>query len=118
MAQPQTKTCVLGETIFQEGDPGTEMYVVKEGEVDLFLRGKILKSLKKGDIFGEMAIIDNSPRSATARARTDCELMVINQERFLTLVHQNPNFALEVMKVLAERLRLTNERMGDVRQGG
>jgi CRP-like cAMP-binding protein len=64
----------------------------------------------KGGIFGEMSLIDDKPRSATARARTDCELVPIDEGRFLELVHQKPGFALEVMKVMAERLRSMDER--------
>ena len=98
-----------GVKIFQEGEPGTEMYVVLKGDVELSVGGKIIASVGKGGILGEMAIIDNNPRSATAYARTDCELIVINEERFLALVHERPGFAIEVMKVLVGRLRLMDE---------
>ena len=99
-----------GQKIFEEGKPGTRMYVVKEGEVELSVRGKFVASIGKGGILGEMALIDNKPRSATAIAKTDCDLGPIDEERFLELVHQKPSFALEVMKVLVERLRLMDER--------
>ncbi len=106
----QPERHVTGTDIFKEGDSGDKMYVVKEGEVELSVNGKIIASVVKGGIFGEMALIDNKPRSATARAKTDCELGSIDEMRFLELVHQKPSFALEVMKVLVERLRLMDTR--------
>ncbi len=99
-----------GEKIFQEGESGTKMYVVKDGEVELSVHGKVIAELGTGSILGEMVLIDKKPRSATARAKTRCELIPVDQEQFLTLVRQNPGFSLEVMKVLAERLRLMNEK--------
>jgi CRP-like cAMP-binding protein len=86
------------------------MYVVKKGVVELSVRGKVIASIENGGVFGEMALIDNKPRSATARAKTNCDLVPIDEERFLVLVHQKPSFALEVMRVLAQRLRLMDER--------
>ena len=106
----QPEHFVSGKNIFQEGNTGDKMYVVKEGEVELSVHGKIIASIGKGGILGEMALIDNKPRSATARAKTDCQLVPIDEERFLTLVHQKPSFALEVMKVLVERLRLMDQK--------
>ena len=99
-----------GESIFREGEPGEKMYVVREGEVELSVHGKVIARIEKGGIFGEMALIDKKPRSATARAGIDCELGPIDEGRFLELVLQRPSFALEVMKVLVERLRLMDER--------
>jgi len=98
------------QNIFKEGEPGNKMYVVKEGEVELSVHGKLVASIGKGGIFGEMALIDSKPRSATAIAKTDCDLGPIDEARFLELVHQKPSFALEVMKVLVERLRLMDEK--------
>ncbi len=100
-----------GNNIFQEGELGNKMYVVKEGEVELSVHGKIIVRVGKGGILGEMALIDNKPRSATAWAKTNCQLVPIDEQGFLTLVHQNPEFSLEVMKVLVERLRLMNQRV-------
>jgi CRP-like cAMP-binding protein len=99
-----------GTNIFREGEFGDRMYVVKEGEVELSVHGKVITAVAKGGIIGEMVLIDKKPRSATARAKTDCQLVPIDEERFLALVHQNPGFALEVMRVLVDRLRLMDER--------
>jgi CRP-like cAMP-binding protein len=92
-------------TIFAEGMPGDVMYVVLEGEVELRVRDEVLEVAEPGDIVGEMALIDAKPRSATARARSDCRLAPVDERRFLFLVHEHPLFALHVMRVLTERLR-------------
>ena len=94
-----------GAPIFAAGDRGDYMYVVAEGEVDLHKGGAHLRTVPPGGIFGEMAMIDGSVRSADAVARTDCVLAPVDERRFLFLVHETPMFALEVMKVMAERLR-------------
>ena len=95
-------------TIFVEGTPGNVMYVVLEGEVELLVRSQVLEVAGPGDIVGEMALIDAKPRSATARAKSDCRLAPVDERRFLFLVHETPFFALHVMRVLADRLRRMN----------
>ncbi len=92
-------------TIFVEGAPGNVMYVVLEGEVELLVRSQVLEVAGPGDIVGEMALIDAKPRSATARAKSDCRLAPVDERRFLFLVHEHPFFALHVMRVLTDRLR-------------
>jgi CRP/FNR family cyclic AMP-dependent transcriptional regulator len=99
-----------GEVVFAEGDKGEHMYVVRSGEVEIKRDGVVVESLSAGGIFGEMALIDGSPRSATACAKTDCELAPINEKRFLFFVHETPFFAIAVMRTLAERLRRTSPR--------
>jgi len=94
-----------GDVIFAEGDKGENMYVVRSGDVEIERNGKVIENLSGGGIFGEMALIDGSPRSATARAKTACELAPINEKGFLFLVHETPFFAIAVMRTLAERLR-------------
>ena len=98
-----------GEVIFSEGDKGVKMYVVRSGEVEVERDGKIVETLSGGGIFGEMALIDGSVRSATVRAKTDCEVAPINEKTFLFLVHETPFFAIAVMRALAGRLRHMNE---------
>jgi CRP-like cAMP-binding protein len=98
-----------GETIFHEGDPRSAMFVVNEGEVEIRLGNKVIEVVQPGGIFGEMAMIDGHPRTATAIARSDCKLVPIDQKRFQFLVQQTPYFAIEVMRVLADRLRRTNQ---------
>jgi CRP-like cAMP-binding protein len=94
-----------GETIFEQGQPGDVMYLIKDGVVDIMMGDKIVDALEGGDIFGELALIDNEPRSATAIARTNCTLLPINEERFLFFVQKTPYFSLYLMKILADRLR-------------
>jgi CRP-like cAMP-binding protein len=94
-----------GETIFSEGDRGDQMYVIRKGEVEIERDGKIVETLSAGGIFGEMALIDRSPRAASARAKTACELAPITEKAFVFMVHETPFFALTVMRTLAERLR-------------
>jgi CRP/FNR family transcriptional regulator, cyclic AMP receptor protein len=94
-----------GETIFAEGDKGDKMYVVRSGEVEIERDGRVVEHLSSGGIFGEMALIDGSPRAATARAKTACEVAPITEKTFLFLVHETPFFAIAVMRALANRLR-------------
>ena len=102
---------VAGETIFKEGEAGDTMYVVVKGNVDLLVRGKLVEELGAGGVLGEMALIDSVPRSATAVAKSDCKLAPIPEKRFQFLVQQTPNFALQIMRVMAERLRRMDSRL-------
>lgn len=97
-----------GETIFKEGEPAKELYVIKSGQVDIQLGNRLLVTLEANDIFGEMALIDSAPRSATAVAKTEVALVPISKKDFLTLVSQAPSFALEIMGMLTRRLRAAN----------
>jgi CRP-like cAMP-binding protein len=99
-----------GETLFSEGDPPLCMYVVRSGTVRITNGTTVLEEIGAGSILGEMALIDDTPRSATVTAVTDCEIAVIDRRRFLFLVQQTPSFALNVMKVLSHRLREMNRR--------
>jgi CRP-like cAMP-binding protein len=106
-----TKTFAPGETIFVEGDQGGLMYVVIEGSVRLSVTGRTLERVGKGSVFGEMALIDASPRSATATALTACTLAPVTAQRFKGLVRESPEFALEIMRVMAARLRSMDRRL-------
>lgn len=97
-----------GQVVFKEGDPGEIMYVVKDGEVDITVKGKVVETVGKGGIIGEMALVASHRRSATVVARTDCKLVPIDEERFTFMVQQTPSFSLQVMKLMAERLRRMN----------
>jgi len=99
-------------TIFAEGAPRDVMYVVLEGEVELRVGSEVLEVTGPGDIIGEMAMIDAKPRSATARAKSDCRLVPVDERQFLFLVHEHPFFALHAMRVLADRLRRMNAKAG------
>jgi CRP-like cAMP-binding protein len=100
-----TVTFKAGDTIFSQGDEGDYMYVVRSGEVEIERDGKIVETLLANGTFGEMALIDGSPRAAKARAKTDCEVAPITVKSFMFLVHETPYFAIAVMRSLADRLR-------------
>ncbi|HWD18057.1 MAG TPA: cyclic nucleotide-binding domain-containing protein [Verrucomicrobiae bacterium] len=94
-----------GDCIFREGDAGEEMFVIRNGTVAIQVGDKTVATLEQDEIFGEMALVDHQPRSATAMALTDCELVPIDTRRFLFLIGQTPHFALQIMQMLAARLR-------------
>lgn len=97
-----------GDVIFREGDPAEELFVVKTGSVEIRLGNRVLDTLRERSIFGEMALIDHGPRSATAVAATDATLVPVGEKQFLFLVSRTPYFALNVMRVLVQRLRSSN----------
>lgn len=104
--EKDVRTVAAGETIFSKGDPGDVMYAVIEGEVDIVAPpDRLLETVPSGGIFGEMALLEHCVRSASAVARTDCRLAAISTDRFNFLVQMTPNFALDVMRTMAERLR-------------
>src|ERR1700733_8763213 len=105
----ETRSAKAGEIIFKEGDEAHQLFVIKGGEDAIQSGNRTLAELSTNHIFGEMALIDDAPRSATAGARTDVELVPISEKQFLFLVSQTPFFALKVMRVLARRLRATNK---------
>jgi CRP/FNR family cyclic AMP-dependent transcriptional regulator len=84
------------------------MYVVREGEVEIVIGDQVFETVGPGSLFGEMALIDAQPRSATARAKTDCTVVPIDEQRFIFLVQQTPYFSLQLMGVLVARLRRMN----------
>jgi CRP-like cAMP-binding protein len=98
-----------GATIFEEGDPADSLFGVVEGAVDILVGDRVIETAEPGTLFGEMALIDKQPRSARAIAASPCRLACIDERRFLFLVQQTPNFALHVMRTLADRLRRRTE---------
>ena len=97
-----------GEVIFQVGDLAEELFIVKSGKVEIRLGNRLLETVPELSIFGEMALVDHSPRSATVVALTDATIVPVGEKQFLFLVSQTPHFALNVMRVLAQRLRTSN----------
>jgi CRP/FNR family transcriptional regulator, cyclic AMP receptor protein len=106
-----TRNYGKGAAIFREGDRGDEFFVVVRGEVEIRSGNRLLERLGKNSIFGEMALIDDSPRSATVVAVTDVTVAPIKERQFLFLVKHTPFFALRVMRVLASRLRVQNKAL-------
>jgi len=97
-----------GDTLFRQCDKGEKVYVLLEGEMEIMLGDFVLETAGPGALIGEMALIDDSPRTATAVAKTSCRLAEIDRRRFHFLVQQTPHFATHVMKILADRLRHMN----------
>ena len=85
--------------------------MIKSGQVLIQIGNRTITELDQDSIFGEMALIDSEPRSATAVAATDVELVPVSEKQFLFLVGQTPYFALKVMRILAQRLRATNKNL-------
>jgi CRP/FNR family cyclic AMP-dependent transcriptional regulator len=101
--------------LFREGDRGEEMFIIQSGKVKISkkIRGveKTLATLDKGEFFGEMAILNDKPRSASAETIEDCDMLVIDRKTFETLLRSNVEIAIRFIKRLADRLRETNDQM-------
>ena len=109
--EKNTLAFAAGQKIFGEGEDGDQMFVVVSGRIKLNVHGTTVELLEEGCMFGEMALIGKEPRSATALAETDSVVAVINAERFMFLVQQTPFFALQLMEVMADRLRRMDSRL-------
>jgi hypothetical protein len=100
------------EIIFEEGSFGNEMFIVRTGKIRIYTikngRETVLRTCAKGEIFGEMALVDDKPRAASAIAEEDnTQLIVVDHSKFLYLVNQQPPFALTIMHILCERIRIS-----------
>jgi CRP-like cAMP-binding protein len=94
-----------GGIIMVQGQAGALMYVVMEGRVAISLRGAVVERVGPGGVFGEMALIDQSPRAANAAAEMDCVLLGISRPVFLNLVKTEPAFGVSLLTAIAERVR-------------
>ncbi len=109
------ETYQKSQIIFSENDHGKDMYIVYSGKVGLYIQGKSghrksLATVEAGDFFGEMALVDDSPRSATAVAEEDdTRLLVLDKKKFAYLLRHQPEFALVVMSKLCRQLRDANK---------
>jgi CRP-like cAMP-binding protein len=98
-----------GEILFEKGDKAIAVYVVKSGTLEIFDGEIVYEAVGPGDLIGEMALIDEAPRSASIRAVTESEIIPIDAKRFITMVERTPTFAIRVMRVLVRRLRALHE---------
>ena len=104
--EPDVRSFSTGQIIFNEGQASDGlMYAVVEGEVEITHHGRSLEVIPAGGVFGEMALLDQHPRSGSAVAKTDCRVAAIAERRFTFLIGQNPYFALDLMRLLAKRVR-------------
>jgi CRP-like cAMP-binding protein len=101
-----------GDLIFSQGDLGTEMFIIVEGEVEIIKHindeSHVLSHLEKGDFFGEMALLENVPRTADAVAKTDVKAILINGSRFDDMLKKNPEIAVRIIRKYSKRLREAN----------
>ncbi len=102
--QPDPKVFSAGQVIFEEGQPGDEIYGILEGQVDILVNGKIVETIETGEVFGVGVLVGVKNRTYTAIAKVDTKLVFLNEQRFLFAVQETPMFALEVMKSYSERL--------------
>jgi len=114
-----TKAVKRGTNIFAKGDPGTSLCAIGAGTVRIgvpSVEGKdaVFNVLGKGEIFGEIALLDGHPRTADATAVTDCELFVIERRDFLPLMREEPEIALKIIEILCSKLRRTTEQAEEV----
>ncbi|MGB6662538.1 MAG: cyclic nucleotide-binding domain-containing protein [Xanthobacteraceae bacterium] len=100
-----------GDVIFNEGDAARELFIIQSGEVEIRLGNRALESLPQYSIVGEMALIDTAPRSATAVAASEVKLVPVPEKQFLFLISNTPHFALNVMRIMARRLRAMNKSL-------
>lgn len=98
-----------GQLLFSEGEDGQLMYVLANGSAEVIVANRVVEQLQHGNIVGEMGLVSPGPRSATVRAVQDCEFVAIDEKRFQFLIQNTPFFAMQVMRVMAERLRATDQ---------
>jgi len=108
-----------GQAVFCKGDLGTSMFLVVEGIVKINVpsedgKDALFTLLKRGDIFGEIALLDGGPRTATATAIRDCDLMIIERRDFFPVQRSYPELAIRIIEVLCSRLRRTSEQVEDI----
>ena len=102
-------TIQAGQALFREGDEGNQMFVLETGTAEVIVQNRVVETLAHGSIVGEMGLVSPGPHSASVIAKTDCEFVAVDEKRFQFLVQQTPYFAIQVMRLMAERLRATNK---------
>lgn len=98
-------TVAAGNIVFSRGDAGDCMYIVQSGTIEMTIHDKVIEVIGPNEALGFMSMIDDRPRSSTARAKETCELTIIDRRTFRFMVDEVPNFALYIMGVLARRIR-------------
>lgn len=112
------KTYRTREVVLRKGDPAMQMYVIAKGRLKAITAGAegrqaALSIMGPGEVFGEVALLDGEPRSATIRALEPCELIILNRNEFYHFLERNPSAAIGLLQVLARRLRRLSERVED-----
>lgn len=115
---PKLQTFSAGEVLFREGEPGDRVFFIMQGRVKVHQRhsdghDQELAQLGDTDIVGEMAVLDNRPRSATVTALEDTDVMVVEKANFLASMEQQPQLAIRFLKLLSERIHRLNDKFRD-----
>ena len=98
------RVALAGDVIIKKGDPGSEMYLICRGEVEVLDgQGQVIRTQREGDIFGEVALLLSEPRTATVRARTRCDLFVLDQGDFRRILRDHQQFAVAIQKIAQAR---------------
>jgi len=98
-------TYPAGSVVFNQGDPGSCMYVVQSGVIEMVIGDKVVEVCGPNEAIGFMSMVDGAPRSSTARVKDACELSLIDARKFRFMVDEVPNFSTYIMRVLARRIR-------------
>jgi CRP/FNR family transcriptional regulator, cyclic AMP receptor protein len=104
-------TFAEGNVVFNQGDPGSCMYIVQSGTIEMMIADKVVEVCGPNEAIGFMSVIDGAPRSSTARVKEACELSVIDERKFRFMVDEVPNFALYIMGAMARRIRGMSQAM-------
>jgi len=111
------RSCEPGEVIFEENSTGHEMFYILSGSVQILKKGHLLREMRTGDYFGEMAMLIQVPRTAAAvAAARDTRLVVVSESNFDTIIRENPKIVLSILHEMSNRLRVLNEQLNDVPQ--
>ena len=112
-------TYAAGQVIFNAGDVGDSAYVIIDGSVEISVPTPsgpiVINEMGKNDLLGEIAIVGEVPRTATAKALTKIETLKISKELFLKIIHENPDAAVELIRILAARLASTTSQLSRTR---
>jgi len=113
----------IDEIFFQEGDPGSEMYIILKGKVGVFLNTidgfqYQVAQLASGDFFGEMSLLELMPRSATIQSLEETVAIILDQNNFAEVISREPELAYRIMKGMSRRLRQLNDEILDLKRGG
>lgn len=118
-ARLQSRVVPARKPVFLQGDEGNQLFLLASGSVRIVSEGSdgreiTLAVLSEGNFFGDMALLDGHPRSASALAAEDCEILVLNQQDFFDLLARSPQSVRRLLAFLSERLRRANEKLHDV----
>jgi CRP/FNR family cyclic AMP-dependent transcriptional regulator len=108
------ETLQKGKVLFRVGDPGDALYLVRRGKVELWVKDHVgerivLAVMEAGDFFGELSLLDNGPRAATAEALEDTELLVLDRDDLLLFLRKKPDAALDILTVMGQRIRHSDD---------